>query len=88
MSNSTTSENTTSHYLAATINVQSEMAKKVISENTLKKEILYICGVDVAYRNNIAYCSAVLMNKNTMEVKESVNITLKVSTRMCPVFLC
>ena len=47
MSNSTTSGNTTSHYLAAAISVQNEMAKKVISENTLKKEIIYICGVDV-----------------------------------------
>jgi len=82
------SGNTTSRYLAATLRVQNEMAKKVISENIPNKEIIYICGVDVAYRNNIAYCSAVLMNKNTMEVKESVNITLKVSTRMCPVFLC
>ena len=45
---------------------------------TLKKEIIYICGVDVAYRNNIAYCSAVLMNKNSIEVKESVDITLNV----------
>jgi deoxyribonuclease V len=78
MSNSTTFGNTTSHYLAAAISVQNEMAKKVISENTLKKEIIYICGVDVAYRNNIAYCSAVLMNKNSMEVKESVDITLNV----------
>jgi deoxyribonuclease V len=78
MSESTTFGNTTSHYLAAAIGVQNEMAKKVISENTLKKEIIYICGVDVAYRNNIAYCSAVLMNKNSMEVKESVDITLNV----------
>jgi deoxyribonuclease V len=78
MSNSTASGSTTSHYLAATIRVQNEMAKKVISENTLKKEIIYICGVDVAYRNNIAYCSAVLMNKNSIEVKESVDITLNV----------
>jgi deoxyribonuclease V len=63
------------------------MAKKVISENTLKKEIIYICGVDVAYRNNIAYCSAVLMNKNSMEVKESVNITLNVNHPYVPSFL-
>jgi len=62
------------------------MAKKVISENTLKKEIIYICGVDVAYRNNIAYCSAVLMNKNSMEVKESVNITLSVMHPYVPSF--
>ncbi|HET7147152.1 MAG TPA: hypothetical protein VFI73_01520, partial [Candidatus Nitrosopolaris sp.] len=70
MSNSTTFGNTTSHYLGATIRVQNEMAKKVISENTLKKQIIYICGVDVAYRNNVAYCSAIVMNKNSMEVKE------------------
>jgi len=85
MSNSTTSGNTT-YYLAATKNVQNEMAKKVISENTPNKEIIYICGVDVAYRNNIAYCSAVLMNKNSMEVKESVNITLNVKHPYVPSF--
>jgi deoxyribonuclease V len=70
----------------ANIRVQNEMAKKVISENTLKKEIIYICGVDLAYRNNIAYCSAVLMNKNSMEVKESVNITLNVKYPYVPSF--
>ena len=86
MSNSTASGITTSHYLPATIRVQNEMAKKVILENTLKKEIIYICGVDVAYRNNIAYCSAVLMNKNSMEVKESVNITLNVNHPYVPSF--
>ena len=86
MSNSTASGSTTSHYLAATIRVQNDMAKKVIWENTLKKEIIYVCGVDVAYRNNIAYCSAVLMNKNSMEVKESVNITLNVNHPYVPSF--
>jgi deoxyribonuclease V len=40
----------------------------------------------VAYRNNIAYCSAVLMNKNTMEIKESVNVTLKVKHPYVPGF--
>jgi deoxyribonuclease V len=80
------SGNTTSRYLAATLRVQNEMAKKVISENIPNKEIIYICGVDVAYRNNIAYCSAVLMNKNSMEVKESVNITLSVKHPYVPSF--
>jgi len=67
--------------------MQNEMAKKVISEHTQNKEIIYICGVDVAYRNNIAYCSAVLMNKNTMEIKESVNLTLNVKHPYVPSFL-
>ncbi len=73
--------------MASTIRMQNEMAKKVISEHTQNKEIIYICGVDVAYRNNIAYCSAVLMNKNTMEIKESVNLTLNVKHPYVPSFL-
>jgi deoxyinosine 3'endonuclease (endonuclease V) len=73
--------------LASAIRMQNEMAKKVISEHTNNKEIIYICGVDVAYRNNIAYCSAVLMNKNTMEIKESVNLTLNVKHPYVPSFL-
>ena len=73
--------------MASTIRMQNEMAKKVISEHTNNKEIIYICGVDVAYRNNIAYCSAVLMNKNTMEIKESVNLTLNVKHPYVPSFL-
>lgn len=66
--------------------MQKEMAKKVISENTQNDELIYICGADVAYRNNVAYCSAVLMNKNTMEVKESVNVTLKINHPYVPGF--
>jgi deoxyribonuclease V len=66
--------------------MQKEMAKKVISEHTQNDELIYICGADVAYRNNIAYCSAVLMNKNTMEIKESVNVTSKVNHPYVPGF--
>jgi deoxyribonuclease V len=86
MNNSTILWNTSSTGLAATIRMQKEMAKKVISEHTQNDELIYICGADVAYRNNIAYCSAVLMNKNTMEIKESVNVTLKVNHPYVPGF--
>jgi deoxyribonuclease V len=84
MSNST-SANTNPNYLAATIRLQKEMAKKVIPEST-QKNLIYICGVDVAYKNGIAYCSAVLMNKNSMEVKESINIRLNVKHQYLPSF--
>ena len=77
---------TSATVLAATTRMQNEMAKKVISEHTHNDELIYICGADVAYRNNIAYCSAVLMNKNTMEIKESVNVTLKVKHPYVPSF--
>jgi deoxyribonuclease V len=60
--------------LTETIRLQKEIADKVKFENN-QKNIIYICGVDVAYRNNIAYCSAVLMNKNNMDVVESCNTT-------------
>ena len=55
------------------IDLQKEIAKDVISEDTLHKEIEYICGVDVSYRRNTAYCSAVIMKENTLDLIESVN---------------
>lgn len=55
------------------IELQREIAKKVIAEDTLHKEIEYICGIDVSYKKNAAYCSAVIMKKNTLELIESVN---------------
>ena len=60
--------------VSETIRVQKEIADKVKFENN-QKDIIYICGVDVAYRNNIAYCSAVLMNKNSMDITESTSTT-------------
>src|SRR5437773_9604501 len=77
---------TSATVLTTTTKKKNEMAKKVISEHTHNDELIYICGADVAYRNNIAYCSAVLMNKNTMEIMESVNVTLKVKHPYVPGF--
>jgi deoxyribonuclease V len=55
------------------IKLQKEIAKNVIAEDTLHKKIEYICGIDVSYKKNAAYCSAVIMKKNTLELIESVN---------------
>jgi deoxyribonuclease V len=55
------------------IELQREIAKKVIAEDTLHKEIEYICGIDVSYKKNIAYCSAAIIKKNTLELIESVD---------------
>lgn len=60
--------------LTETIRVQKEIADRVKFENN-QKNIIYICGVDVAYRNNIAYCSAVMMNKHSMDIMESTSTT-------------
>jgi deoxyribonuclease V len=58
---------------ANVIKLQKEIAKNVIAEDTLHKKIEYICGIDVSYKMNAAYCSAVIMKKNTLELIESVN---------------
>lgn len=55
------------------IDLQKEIAKDVISKDTLHKKIEYICGVDVSYKRNTAYCSAVIMKENTLDLIESVN---------------
>src|SRR5215469_17953388 len=60
--------------LTQTIRVQKEIADKVKFESN-QESIIFICGVDVAYRNNIAYCSAVLMNKNSMDITEFTSTT-------------
>jgi deoxyribonuclease V len=55
------------------IELQREIAKKVIAEDILHKEIEYICGIDVSYKMNAAYCSAAIIKKNTLELIESVD---------------
>ena len=55
------------------INLQKEIAKKVIDYDCINNEINNICGIDVAYKNNIAFCSALIVNKRTLEIIESIN---------------
>lgn len=55
------------------IELQREIAKKVIAEDIFHKEIEYICGIDVSYKMNAAYCSAAIIKKNTLELIESVD---------------
>jgi len=53
------------------IRMQNEIAKKVVTQDEFS-EINRICGVDVAYMDDAAYCSAVVMERNSKLV-ESVN---------------
>jgi deoxyribonuclease V len=75
---------TNSIYLASIAELQRAVAKKVQTQYTLEKEATSVCGVDVAYRKNLSFCSAVLMNKNNMEVKESISATLNVKHPYVP----
>jgi deoxyribonuclease V len=53
------------------IRLQKEIAKKVVAKDDFDK-INHICGVDVAYNNDIAFCSAVLMGRDS-QLLESVD---------------
>lgn len=68
------------------ISLQSEIAKKVISRNLFPSKIKYVSGIDVAYKNNIAFCSAVTLEKDTLKPIELVDKTLKVKYPYIPGF--
>lgn len=50
------------------IKLQKEVAKKVVSKDDFDR-IDRICGVDVAYSGDTAYCSAVVMGRNLKMVE-------------------
>ena len=62
------------------IRLQKDVAKKVVSTKDDFGVINRICGVDIAYsggssnNSNAAYCSAVIMDKNTHKLVESVDV--------------
>jgi deoxyribonuclease V len=53
------------------IKLQKEVAKKVVAKDDFD-EINRICGVDVAYSGDTAYCSAVVMDRD-LQLLESVD---------------
>lgn len=54
-------------------NLQKEFANKVIKKNDFRQNIKYVCGIDVSYKNNFAFCSAVVINRKTLEILEIAN---------------
>jgi len=66
------------------INLQKELAKKVISKNRLPSKIKTICGVDVSYNGDKAYCSAVILDKKSLSVIESQGSSCTVSAPYIP----
>jgi len=56
------------------IELQNEFSKKVITHDYLNNNnICNVCGIDVSYKDSNAFCSAVIVNKNTLEIIEIVN---------------
>jgi len=67
-----------------TILLQKKLALKVITKNNLPKKIKRICGVDVSYKNDFAYCSAVILDKNKLNLIEAKTSKLKSTARYIP----
>ncbi len=59
--------------------LQENMSKRVIAKDQFSGPIRNVCGVDVAYKNDVAHCSAVVVKKDSMQVLESVNLKCKVN---------
>ena len=56
------------------IELQNEFSKKVITYDYLNNNnISNVCGIDVSYKDLNAFCSAVIVDKNTLEIIEIVN---------------
>jgi deoxyribonuclease V len=56
------------------IELQNELSKKVITHDYLNNNnIRNVCGIDVSYKDLNAFCSAVIVNINTLEIIEIVN---------------
>lgn len=66
--------------------LQEEISKKVIPKDEFTKPIKNVCGVDVSYRNDIGYCSAVVVKKDSLEVLELVNVKCKMNYPYIPGF--
>jgi deoxyribonuclease V len=52
--------------------LQKQIAKKVIMMDDFEGEIEFVCGVDVSYKREMAHCSAVIVKKNTLGIAELV----------------
>lgn len=55
------------------IELQNEFSKKVITHDYMNNNIRNVCGIDVSYKDLNAFCSAVIVDKNTLEIIEIVN---------------
>ena len=64
--------------------LQKEISQKVVAEDEFTEPIRNVCAVDVSYRNDVAYCSAVVTKKDSLEILESTNLRCKVNYPYVP----
>ena len=74
----------TSRLYSDTARHQEEVAKKVLAKDNFDVEIKYVCGVDVSYKNNIGYCSATVLDKDTLNAVECTNTIVIIDQSYIP----
>ena len=63
---------------------QEELAKKVLAKDNYDVEIKCVCGVDVSYKNNVGYCSATIVDKDTLNKVECTNTIVAIDQPYIP----
>ena len=63
--------------------LQLKLSKKVITKNILPKNIKRVCGVDASYKDDKAYCAAVIFDEDLKEIEKAC-VVLNVSTAYIP----
>jgi deoxyribonuclease V len=66
------------------IKLQQEVSKKVITRDDFVGNIELVCGVDVSYRKETAYCSAVIIKKEKFEIVETVSSKSEIKNPYIP----
>ena len=64
--------------------LQERLSKKIITKNILPKKIKTVCGVDVSYQNDKAFCSAVVMDIKSFKIIEEKNTSSEISWPYMP----
>ncbi len=75
---------TFSQTIQKTIKLQEKLASKVITKNETRSQFQKICAVDVSYKNDMAFCSAVIYDIKQKKVIESVNSKIKSKSSYIP----
>jgi deoxyribonuclease V len=73
----------TSDY-SSVIRQQEQIAKRIVTKDNEGIKIKYVCGVDVSYKHNVAYCSATVIDKYSLKFVESANIMTEVDQPYIP----
>jgi len=68
------------------IRLQQKLAKQVITKDVVSK-IKNVCAIDVSYKKTTAHCSAVVMDRKSLQQLEAVNTKTHVKYPYIPSFL-